>query len=649
MKKRLVTGLTILAVIGLGISLVFPGKQATAETGQTEPSGSQIEASANLEDTAGLTSLVDGIMEEDMNRLQIPGAVISIVKDDKIILAKGYGSSNLEQAAQVDPTTSMFRIASTTKLFTWTAVMQLVEQGKIDLDTDINNYLKSVKIPATYPQPITMRHLMTHTAGFEEGGVGYQITIDPAKLPGSISETLNKHMLARVRPPGEMSSYSNYGATLAGLIVEEVSGVPYNDYIKKYIFDPLDMKYSTVVEPLPESFMPYKVVGYKDEKGSFVPGTLTFEGGFRPAGSGTVSAVDMAHFMIAHLQNGKYGDQQILRSETAELMHSTAFQFDKRLPGVDLGFAEKRINGLTLITHGGSDPMFNTELYLVPAKHVGIFVSYNGGQGSESAAGLVQAFFNRYYPVPETKQPEFFASTESVQKYAGSYQFTRRNISDIDKFFNFFAQLNVSVVDNKLSLGSGSEQQLYREIGLNLFQHEGGTEQIGFRTDDSGKVTHMLLGLVPEMPLERTPLLDQNKFWLIVLGVLGLIFITALLGLIFSRRKIKAMTLSEKWAIRLSAGTAGWALLSFVTIFMVIMSMDTMQKLSGISLSLTLSLTMPVILVGLTLALLVSAVLVWKNKYWTAFKRVHYTLVALSAVMMTLFFYYWNLLGWQFG
>ncbi|WP_449599819.1 serine hydrolase domain-containing protein [Paenibacillus sp. Marseille-Q9583] len=652
-KKRLIAGLTLLAVIsaGLGASLVLPGNQAWAETktDQTVLPITQTEAPASLDDTASLTAFVNGIMEQDMNRLQIPGAVISIVKDNKIILAKGYGSSNLEKAAPVDPSTSMFRIASTTKLFTWTAVMQLVEQGRIDLDTDINTYLKSVKIPATYPEPITMRHLMTHTAGFEEGGVGYQITTDPAKLPGSISETLNKHMLARVRPPGQISSYSNYGATLAGLIVEEVSGVPYNDYIKKYIFNPLDMKYSTVVEPLPESFMPNKVVGYNSENGSFIPGTPTFEGGFRPAGSGTVSAVDMAHFMIAHLQNGKFGDQQILRPETAELMHSTAFQFDKRLPGLDLGFAEKQINGLTLITHGGSDPMFNTELYLVPAKHVGIFVSYNGGEGSDSAAGLIQALFNRYYPAPDASQAEFIASDESIQKFAGAYQFTRRNISDIDKFFNFFAQLNVSVEDNKLSLGSGSEQQLYREVSPNMFQLEGGTEQIAFRTNESGKVTHMILGMAPDMPLERTPLLDQNKFWLIVLGLSGLIFITALLGLIFSRRKIKAMTPPEKWAIRLSAGTAGWALLSFVTIFMVVMSMDIMQKFSGISLSLSLSLVMPIILVGLTLALLISAILVWKNKYWTVFKRVHYTLVTLSAVAMTLFFYYWNLLGWQFG
>ncbi|WP_245648129.1 serine hydrolase domain-containing protein [Paenibacillus borealis] len=651
MKKGRVAILAILAVIGLGASLIFPGKHATAGTAQTKPavSVSPVEAPANLDDIAGLTAFVDGIMEEDMNRLQIPGAVISIVKDGKIILTKGYGSSNLEQAAPVDPVTSMFRIASTTKLFTWTAVMQLVEQGKIDLDTDINTYLKSVKIPATYPEPITMRHLMTHTAGFEEGGVGYQITTDPAKLPGSIPETLNKHMLARVRPPGEMSSYSNYGATLAGMIVEDVSGLPYNDYIQKYIFDPLDMNNSTVVEPLPDLFMPYKVVGYTSKNGSFIPGTPTYEGGFRPAGSATVSAADMAHFMIAHLQNGTYGDRQILKPGTAELMHSTAYQFDTRLPGVDLGFAEKMINGIRLISHGGSDPMFNTELYLAPAKQTGIFLSYNGGQGSESAAGLVQAFFNRYYPAPETEQPEFAASAESVQKYAGTYQFTRRNFSDIDKFFNFFAQLKVAVVDNKLSLGSGSEQQLYREIAPDLFQHEGGTEQIGFRTNESGKVTHMLLDMVPDMPLERTPLLDQNKFWLIVIGGSGLIFISALLERLFSRRKIKVMTLPEKRAIRLSAGTAGWALLSFAATFGVIMSMDTMQKLSGISPLLTLSLVMPVILVGLTLALLVSAILVWKKKYWTAFKRVHYTLVALSAVAMTLFFYYWNLLGWQFG
>ncbi|MFF2908316.1 serine hydrolase [Paenibacillus sp. NPDC057934] len=652
LKKRIVACLIILAVLGSGVlsSLAFPRTSVSAEARQAKPLVHQIEAPANLDDTASLTTFVDGIMEEDMNRLHIPGAVISIVKDGQIILAKGYGSSNLEKAAPVDPKTSMFRIASTTKLFTWTAVMQLVEEGKIDLDTDVNTYLKSFKVPDTYPEPITMRHLMTHTAGFEEGGVGYQITTDPAKLPGSISETLEKHRLARVRPPGLMSSYSNYGATLAGLIVEEVSGIPYDDYIKKYIFDPLDMKYATVQEPLPEAFKPYAVVGYNSDNGSFTPGTPTFEAGFRPAGSGTVSAVDMAHFMIAHLQNGRYGDKQILSANTARLMHATAFQFDKRMPGTGLGFAQRKVNGLTLVTHGGSDPMFNTELYLVPAKNMGIFLSYNGGSGSESAAGLLQAFFNKYYPAPLLEAPvESSSTTESVQKYAGSYEFTRRNFSDIDKFFNFFVKLNVTVSDNKLSLGSGSEQELYTPIGESLFQRVGGTEQIAFRTDDSGKVTHMILGIAPDMPLERTPLMDQTGFWFILLGISAFIFITAVLGFLFGRRRIKAMSAPEKWAFRLSAATSGWGVLSFVTIFLVVMSADLMTKLSGISTTLYLSLAMPILFVGLTLALFVGSVLVWKNRYWTTFGRVHYTLVTLSAVTLVVFFYHWNLLGWQFG
>lgn len=202
MNKRLAAGLTILAVIGLSMSLIFPGKHVKAGTAQTKPVVPQTEApAANLEDIAGLTAFVDGIMEEDMNRLQIPGAVISIVKDGKIILDKGYGSSNLKQAAPVDPVTSMFRIASTTKLFTWTAVMQLVEQGKIELDTDINTYLKSVKIPATYPEPVTMRHLMTHTAGFEEGeSVIRSSLIQPDCLGPSRKHSINICLPGSDRP-----------------------------------------------------------------------------------------------------------------------------------------------------------------------------------------------------------------------------------------------------------------------------------------------------------------------------------------------------------------------------------------------------------------------------------------------------------------
>ncbi|MBH5317853.1 beta-lactamase family protein [Paenibacillus sp. GSMTC-2017] len=625
---------------------------ATSSSSATSPSlnaRSEITA-ADLKDTTKLSAFIDGIMKVHMDNFKIPGAVITIVKDGNLLMAKGYGHSNIEEGTPVDPETSMFRIASTTKLFTWTAVMQLVEQGKIDLDTDINTYLKTVKIPSTYAEPITMRHLMTHTAGFEEGGVGYQITTDPKKLPVSIAETLKKHMLARVNPPGVMMSYSNYGASLAGLIVEEVSGVVYNDFIQKNIFVPLEMKYATVQEPLPSSLEANAVIGYARENGGFVAKPPTYEGGFRPAGSGVVAALDMTKFMIAHLQNGRYGSKQILKPETAQFMHESAFKFNKQLPGMALGFYELNINGQRIIAHGGADTLFNTELYLVPDQQLGIFVSYSGGDGGTAAAGLSKAFFDRYYPVEPDKLLSATPELENdLQKYAGSYQFSRRNHSDIDKFFSFMAQLSVGVTNNRLTIGSGAEQQVYAPRGNDIFQEVGGTSQIGFRTNSSGKVTHMLLDIIPSMPLERTPLFNQTNFWFLLLGISTVLFITVLTGYVYHRREIKIMPKSHKWAVRLSVATAVWAIATLIATFVIVLNMDLLDRLSKITTQLNVYLFMPLILVGLTIVMSITSIVVWKNNYWTLMKRVHYSLVTVSAIVMSLFYYHWNLLGWQFG
>ncbi|WP_139991794.1 serine hydrolase [Paenibacillus paridis] len=639
--KMIVAALLVVLMGSSMLSILAPVSASALSSSETP----------DLNDTTRLTAFIDGIMKVQMDSYNIPGAVVSIVKDGELLLAKGYGQSNYETGTPIDPDTSLFRIASTTKLFTWTAVMQLVEQGKIDLDTDINTYLKSVKIPKTYKEPITMRHLMTHTAGFEEGGVGYQITTDPKKLPGSISETLNKHMLARVMPPGKMMSYSNYGATLAGLIVEEVSGISYDDYIQQNIFEPLGMKYATVHEPIPAALEPYEVLGYAKEGGKFAAKPPTFEGGFRPAGSGSVSAVDMAHFMIAHLQEGRYGEAQLLKPETANLMHSSAFRFDERLPAMALGFEDLRKNGLRVLSHGGADTLFSTELYLVPDKQIGVFVSFSGGDGGTAAAGLLNSFFDRYLPAGEVELPPAVSPEleKSVQKYAGSYQFTRRNHSDIDKFFSFMAQLSIGVEDNKLVIGSGAEQEVFVPIEPNLFQEVGGTGKLAFRTDDSGKVTHMFLDILSSMPLERSTLFNQTKFWFPVLGISAFLFLTALLGFVYRRQEIKDMPLAQKWAVRLSALTAAWALVAIAGALLVVMGMDLLQRLSQITPSLVVYLFLPIIFVILTVASIVVSIIAWKYKYWTVLKRVHYSLVALAAVMLSLFFYHWNLLGWQFG
>ena len=653
--KRISSGVAVfltglLAVCGSA----WPAATATgaaslnAPMNDTGSNGSRAGSRPNIDDGAAVGAFIDGVLRAQMDRYKFPGAVVAIVKDGAVLYAAGYGHANIEKDLPVDPATSLFRIASTTKLFTWTAVMQLVEQGKLDLDTDINTYLKNVKIPSTFPQPITLRHLMTHTAGFEEGGVGYELSMDPQHLP-SILETVIKHMPARIRAPGVMSAYSNYGATLAGLIVQQVSGESYEDYIQHHIFDPLGMHYATTREPVPGALAPYRVIGYAREEGEFVTQPLTFEGGYRPAGSASVAALDMARFMIAHLQNGRYQSQAILKPETARLMHATAFVLDPRLPGMCLGFYEQRMAGLRIIAHGGNDPLFNTDMYLAPDKQVGIFVSYSGNSG-ESGEALARAFFERYFPVPKTvlpPPPVDFAQT--IMKYAGTYQFTRRSETKIDKFYSLPAQLSLSASGTHLFIGQGDELESFAPIGVNLFQEVGGPHQIAFRTDAAGNVTHLFLDFLPFMPLERTALLDNPYLWYACVGITSLLFLAVLIGSYCRRSRIKALPLPARRAALLVNVTAAWSLATYIVGFFVLLAVDMVTKLSRIPLSLKLFLVMPCIEIGLTIFLLGAAIAMWRQGVGRIATRIYYSCAALAALLVTLFLYHWNLVGWRFG
>ena len=226
-----------------------------------------------------------------------------MVVDNKLFFAKGYGYADVEAKKPVDPDATMFRIGSVSKLFTWTAVMQLVEQGKLDLDADINQYLTEFKIPTTYPQPITLKNLLTHTPGFEDQVIGL-FAHDPDEI-SPLGQLLARDLPARVRPPGELASYSNHGTALAGYIVPEVSGVPWEDYIEQNLLKPLGWTIRPCVSPAPTSCRPRCPRATSSSEGQFK------EQGFEyvpaaPAGSMSASAADMARFMIAHLQNGRY-------------------------------------------------------------------------------------------------------------------------------------------------------------------------------------------------------------------------------------------------------------------------------------------------------------------------------------------------------
>ena len=606
-----------------------------------------------LDDTAALGDFIDGIMKAHIEQLHIPGAVVAVIKNGRVLYAKGYGHQDIAKNIPIDPATSLFRIGSTSKLFTWTAVMQLVEQGKLDLDGDVNSYLKTFKIPDKYGKPIRIRDLMTHSAGWEDGALGYLIIEDSSKVE-PIATTLQKHMPTRVRPPGELSSYSNYGAALAGLIVEQVSGVPFNEYIRRNILEPLGMKYATFDEPPPPDLRPYSVTGYAYENGVYVPKPFEFVGGFRPAGSGSMSAISMTHFMIAHLQDGQYGSARILKPETAELMHKRAFANDPRLPGMALGFYEQEFNGTRVIGHGGDTQYMHTEMYIVPEAQVGIFASYVGDGGGPAREGLMRAFFDRYFPARVAAAPPAAPADFSTmaQKYVGDYRFARHSSTKLEKALLIAEPpIKVSVLDKDKRLlvtGLGEKPAQFAPVGNGVFEQVEGHRRITFYGDSTGAARHMAIEDLPFMGTERVPFMERPALWYTVLGLSTLIFLAALLTAFYRRKVNRELPVEQKRVHRLGLLTAAWFFLTFIVIGGVL-AVNASTLFSSIPGSLKAALVMPIVFVVLTLLLLAALVQSWRNGFWSTGRRVRFTILVLAAVAVCLFFNQWNMLGWRFG
>jgi CubicO group peptidase (beta-lactamase class C family) len=212
-------------------------------------------------DPNDVEAFVDGFMASYLEDKAIVGGVVAVVEHGRVVLAKGYGEADREGHRQVDPQRTLFRVGSISKLFVWIAVMQLVDRGQLDLDADVNTYLDSVQIPATFEQPITLAHLMTHTAGFEDRVLGLFARDAAAVRP--LETLLAEEMPVRVRPPGVLASYSNHGTALAMLIVEQVSGVPWIEYLETRVLEPLRLGHTTFRQPVPETWLDDLAVGYR--------------------------------------------------------------------------------------------------------------------------------------------------------------------------------------------------------------------------------------------------------------------------------------------------------------------------------------------------------------------------------------------------
>jgi CubicO group peptidase (beta-lactamase class C family) len=350
-------------------------------------------------DPEELETFLDAFFAEQMEVLHIPGAVFILVKDSETFFTKGYGLADLESQRPVIPDETLFRVGSVSKLFTATAIMQLVEQGRLNLDDDVNKYLKSFQLEKNYPRPVTVANLLTHTGVFDERLTGTGVRSPSELVP--LGQYLADNMPPRVMPPDDTISYSNHGYALAGYLVEEISGMPFDQYIEENVLRPLDMNHSSFRQPLRPELASDLAVGYVYTTDYQVMPVEYLN--IAPPGSLYAKATDMAHFVIAHLQNGRYEDTRILEAETAQEMHRRQFTHHPQLAGWAYGFYEHIENGQRAIAHGGDITGFSSLLFLLPEKNLGFFVSFNASVSALFGLGdpreeLVSRFLDRYYP-----------------------------------------------------------------------------------------------------------------------------------------------------------------------------------------------------------------------------------------------------------
>jgi CubicO group peptidase (beta-lactamase class C family) len=487
-KMAGMAGVVALAtVLGAGGSVAFAEAQAPVAQSAPTSDGQPVAHPLDAED---LSAWLDGRVPYALKSGDIAGAVIVVVKDGKVLFEKGYGYADVAAKVPMDASTTMVRIGSTSKLFTWTAVMQLVQQGKLDLDRNVNDYL-DVKIPETFGKPITLRDLMNHRAGFEEG-LKDILAYDPTHFESN-EKYLKDHPRPMLFAPGQVPAYSNYGAALAGYIVQRVSGEPFELYVAKHIFEPLGMTHTTMVQPLPGKFEPFIAKGYRSASDEApTPFELVITS---PAGSASASAADMARFMLAHLQQGSVDGVAMLDPATTDLMHSSSESEPPGFAAMAHGLFSATQNGRTVIGHGGDTIVFHTELDMLPQQGVGIFYSFNSRGKDQAVYGarkqLFDGFMDRYFPATATVEPPALSSAASdAQQMAGRYQSSRRIEHGFLSALYLLSQTVIAAnPDGTISTPDemGGGPITYREIAPQLWREVGGTHELALSHVDGVK------------------------------------------------------------------------------------------------------------------------------------------------------------------
>jgi CubicO group peptidase (beta-lactamase class C family) len=592
-------------------------------------------------DTAALRQDVDQFMAKAMADESIPGAVVAIVQDGRIILLRGYGVSDEQTGVAPDPERTLFRVGSISKTFTATAIMQLAEAGKLDLHADVNRYLRDVQVPSAFGRPITAADLLTHTAGLDVRNNG---TAAPSEaLIEPLGLYLARELPPRVRPPGNTLAYSNQGFTLLGHIVESVSGESFDEYMERHVLTPLGMTRSTF--HFTDDVATRTATGYEARRGVMMPAPVVHPR-IVPAANLSTTALDMTRFMIAHLE-GSVDGRRVLADSTLAVMHARQFAQDPRMPGVTYGFFETWWRGQRMLLHSGGVHGFISAVYLWPDQHLGLFVVNNGYSGPLDF-GLALHLMERWFPYPVATLTSPPGARERAAALGGSYRLASQPVTNLEKAGALRnPPLRVRALDDG-SLDVFGDR--FVEVAPRLYRSSG-SETIAFVADSAGGIR----AAVTVFPFQGIQTWQRVGWLETAPPTLLVAALTLMLSIVTLVRPPRPRSTASSAELPAGTFTRHASLVARLASAMVVAYFVCMYVGARASARTGLQFGVPwpmdaaaVIAVAIAVAVLPLATLVvraWRQSQWSAAGQTHLVAFTVAIALFGVSLWYWNLLG----
>lgn len=587
-------------------------------------------------------AMCDEFFEEAMAAYNVPGITLAVVKDGKLYYKKGYGYSDLENKIPVNPDTTLFRIGSVTKLFTATAAMQLYERGLLDVNDEVNKYLPGNEIEYYQNKPIAIKHLLTHTAGFDERVINI-IGSDVDEELLDLGEYLKENMPITVREPGKIMQYSNHGLTLLGHIVENISGKKIDQYIEEEIFNKLHMehsyyRYTKDIEELTSKCYIYSKQQYKDVK---ILEVLT-----HPAGSIVATSTDMAKFLMGHLESGK-----ILNKETLDSMNKTQFTNHEPILGNCYGFYEVMRGNNRVVEHGGDTPGFTSLLSFAPEEKLGFFISANANQGGQE---LKEVFANKFYNYfLGVSSRDIVSNTQEgaikINEYTGKYAELRIPRQSVFKILGpLMGRVQVKEIDeNTVVVKHNGEEEIYYRIQGNLFKDKANNGLLTFERDSEGRkyiikdqypgfgIMSSMHGSYEKVNMGVTIL--ENSIYIPI--IVSIIYLITMIIMLFKKKEQKFV--GNQLRVKKLMILTSSVILAEVAVFALIVAKLSIKNFSFDG-ELIIIYALSYILLGLTIATTIFTCKDWKQKHWPLKTRILNSIVVLSSILMVICIAYMN-------